>query len=215
MTSEQRISTVESKLDLVEDILLRVARHAERANDHNDELRQELRDSSARTEATIAKLSQDVAATNARMDATHQRMDSFIDGIQRLVTQQQERVNQHEARVERLEDIAQSFLNVQVQTTRRVELLEQRLELQQQQFGQQQQQLDLQRRQIGQQQQQLDLQQEQIGQQRQQLDLQRQQIELDRQRDEEFRRSTSAALDRIDRILDYLVRQAGQDTDET
>jgi hypothetical protein len=153
MTTD-RIATVETELELVKELLVTTARHAERAHDDNDTLRMELRESSRRTEAVIEKLSQD-------MNATHQRMDSFIDGIQRLVTQQQERVNQHDARIERLEDIAQSVLNVQVQTARRIELLEQ-------------------------------------------------QIELQRQANDEHRRTTDAALERIDRVLDYLMRRDGE-----
>jgi len=188
MTSEQRIATVENDLDLVKELLLTTARHAERAHEDNDALRQELRASSARTEAAIAATNQKVDALTETVAATNQRVDAFVDGIQRLVTQQQERINQHEARVERLEDIAQTVLNGQVQATRRLDLLEQ---------------------QVAQQQQQIELQQQQIEQQQQLFNLQRQQLELDRQRDEEFRRSTGAALERIDRILDYLVRQAG------
>jgi hypothetical protein len=54
--SDDRIVVVESKLDLVEEILLRVARHAERANEHNDALRQEWLDRAARTDVEIEQL---------------------------------------------------------------------------------------------------------------------------------------------------------------
>jgi hypothetical protein len=174
MTTD-RITTVETKLELVEELLVATARHAERAHDDNDALRVEMRRSSERMDASIAALVSAVSETNTQVGQlaqtvtlTNRRVDSFTDGVQRLITRQQDSVSQHTARLERLEDIAQSVLNVQVQTARRIELLEQ------------------------------------------QIELQRQSLDLQRRVNDEHRRTTDAALERIDRVLDYLVRRDGE-----
>lgn len=116
-----------------------------------------------------------------RLDRLTERVDSFVYFAQRLLNQFGDRLQASEFQTERIE---------------RLENVVQSLARTQQQFQQNQERL---------QENQLQLQESQ-----QQLQESQQQMQQNYQQLQENQRSTTAAIERMDRILDYLVRQEGQ-----